>query len=196
MNVVINGNKYDVIIQRKKNKHTYLRVKEDLGIYVTTNYFVSKREIANFIDDNIDSIRNMISKELSRQNKKDDFYYLGQTYEVTNKSELDGVDKWYRKQAEKVFEERFNYVFSKFEGNISRPIIRIRKMKSRWGVCNRRLHKITLNLELIKKDVNIIDYVILHELCHFIHFNHSKKFWELVSYYIPNYKELRKILKE
>ena len=196
MNVVIDGNKYDIIIQRKRNKHTYLRVKEDLGIYVTTNYFVSKREIANFIDDNIDSIRNMISKELSRQNKKDDFYYLGQTYEVTNKSELDGVDKWYRKQAEKVFEERFNYVFSKFEGNISRPIIRIRKMKSRWGVCNRRLHKITLNLELIKKDVNIIDYVILHELCHFIHFNHSKKFWELVSYYIPNYKELRKILKE
>ena len=196
MNVVINGNKYDVIIQRKKNKHTYLRVKEDLGIYVTTNYFVSKREIANFIDDNIDSIRNMISKELSRQNKKDDFYYLGQTYEVTNKSELDGVDKWYRKQAEKVFEERFEYVFSKFESNIEKPIIRIRKMKSRWGVCNRKLHKITLNLELIKKDVNIIDYVILHELCHFIHFNHSKKFWELVSYYIPNYKELRKILKE
>jgi len=196
MNVVIDGNKYDVIIQRKRIKHTYLRVKEDLSIYVTTNYFVGKREISNFIEDNIDSIRNMIRKELKRQNKKNDFYYLGQAYEVTNKKELENVDKWYRKQAERVFNERFDYIFSKFEGNIEKPIIKIRKMKSRWGVCNRRLHKITLNLELIKKDISIIDYVIVHELCHLIHFNHSKRFWNLVSYYIPNYKELRKILRE
>jgi hypothetical protein len=196
MNVVIDGNKYDVIIKRKRIKHTYLRVKEDLSIYVTTNYFVGKREISNFIEDNIDSIRNMIRKELKRQNKKNDFYYLGQAYEVTNKKELENVDKWYRKQAERVFNERFDYIFSKFEGNIEKPIIKIRKMKSRWGVCNRRLHKITLNLELIKKDISIIDYVIVHELCHFIHFNHSKRFWNLVSYYIPNYKELRKILRE
>lgn len=196
MDVVIDGNRYDVIIQRKRIKNTYLRVKDDLSIYISTNYFVSKRDIENFIESNKDSIRMMLNKQIKKNNKKDDFYYLGKSYEVTNKEELENVDKWYRKQAIKIFSERYEYLFSKFESNVSMPTLKIRKMKSRWGVCNRRRHTITLNLELIKKDINIIDYVIIHELCHLVHFNHSKNFWNLVSYYIPNYKQLRKLLKE
>ena len=69
-------------------------------------------------------------------------------------------------------------------------------MRQKWGYCNKRDELITLNLELIKYDVDEIDYVIIHELCHFIHFNHSKQFWECVSKYKPNYKTNRKILRE
>ena len=69
-------------------------------------------------------------------------------------------------------------------------------MKTRWGVCNRRDNSVTLNSELIKYDLTKLDYVIVHELSHFIHFNHSKSFWNLVEKYSPNYKKIRKDLKE
>jgi hypothetical protein len=196
MITVIDNKEYKVIVNKKRIKNTYLRVKEDLSIHISTNHFVSKRDIENFIESNKDSIRLMINKQIKKNNKKDDFYYLGKAYEVTNKEELENVDKWYKKQASKIFSERYDYLFSKFESKVLKPTLKIRKMKSRWGVCNRRRHTITLNLELIKKDIIIIDYVIIHELCHLVHFNHSKNFWNLVGYYIPNYKQLRKLLKE
>ena len=69
-------------------------------------------------------------------------------------------------------------------------------MSTRWGVCNKKNKTITLNLELIKKDIKYLDYVIVHELCHFIHFDHSKEFWNLVSKYCPNYKQLRKEMRD
>ena len=69
-------------------------------------------------------------------------------------------------------------------------------MKTRWGVCNRKNITVTLNLELIKYDLNKVDYVIVHELSHFVHFNHSKNFWNTVSKYCPKYKQIKKELKE
>ena len=68
-------------------------------------------------------------------------------------------------------------------------------MKSKWGVCNVTKGIITLNLELIKLDLKYLDYVIIHELSHLIHPNHSPKFWSLVSKYIPDYKKYRKEMK-
>ena len=69
-------------------------------------------------------------------------------------------------------------------------------MKTRWGVCNIRDNSVTLNTKLIEYDIEKLDYVIIHELSHFIHFNHSKAFWNQVSIYTPNYKQIRKDLKE
>lgn len=68
-------------------------------------------------------------------------------------------------------------------------------MTSRWGVCNIKNHNVTLNSELSKYDINALDYVIVHELSHFIHHNHSKDFWLLVGKYYPNYKNIRKMLR-
>lgn len=72
--------------------------------------------------------------------------------------------------------------------------LRIRKMKTRWGVCNFTKKIITLNSELITKDISLIDYVIIHELCHFKHQNHSPLFWQEVEKYYPYYKKARKML--
>ena len=69
-------------------------------------------------------------------------------------------------------------------------------MKTRWGVCNRKDNVITLNTELIKKKVDLIDYVIIHEMAHFYEGNHSRKFWKIVEEACPRYKELRKALKK
>ena len=69
-------------------------------------------------------------------------------------------------------------------------------MKTRWGVCNRSNNTITLNSNLIRYDESIIDYVIFHELSHFVHPNHSKNFWGLVEKYVSDYKVCRNILKK
>jgi predicted metal-dependent hydrolase len=64
-------------------------------------------------------------------------------------------------------------------------------MKSKWGVCDVTHKQITLSLQLASHGKDVIDYVIVHELAHLAHPNHSLHFWDHVSQYIPNWKQLR-----
>ena len=105
------------------------------------------------------------------------------------------LDKFYHSECLKVFKEEIEKCSSSFTG-LPKFSFKIRKMKTRWGVCNRKDNIITLNTELLKKDIKLIDYVIIHELCHFYEGNHGKNFWSLVENYYPDYKEARKKLKE
>ena len=72
--------------------------------------------------------------------------------------------------------------------------ITIRKMKN-WGNCKQD-GRITLNLNLAKKDPICLEYVLIHELCHLIEFNHSKNFKKLMDGFCPNWREIKKILNE
>ncbi|MBQ2635172.1 MAG: M48 family metallopeptidase [Methanobrevibacter sp.] len=72
--------------------------------------------------------------------------------------------------------------------------VKVRKMKN-WGNCKQN-GQITLNLNLAKKDPICLEYVMIHELCHLIEFNHSKKFKKLMDKYCPNWKEIKKRLNE
>lgn len=209
MKVCINGEEYNVIIDRKNNKNTYLRVKEDLSLYVTTNYFVNDKAIEKFILDNEKQIIKMINLVKAKQEKEEYFYLLGKKYNIVycsifkepnidenrifvkNKSTL---DKFTRKYAESIFNERLKICYNLFEEDIVYPKLVIKKMKRKWGYNKKSEDLIALNLDLIKYDINEIDYVIIHELCHFVHFNHSKEFWNLVSKYKKDYKSCRKVL--
>lgn len=71
---------------------------------------------------------------------------------------------------------------------------RIKKLKSAWGICYRN-RNITLNLLLLMAPIDVIDYVIIHELSHLKHMNHSKEFWNEVHYHKPNFKENKLWLK-
>lgn len=210
MVININNEQVEVIIEKKKgNKNTYLRVKEDLCLHVTTSFFMTDRKIKEIINENIDSIIRMYNKQNFKQDLKKDFYYLGKKYDVvrTNSKEvifgdekiflpnnLD-IDKWLKKEATKLFKERLDYWYNNFDRKIPYPSLTIRKMTSRWGVCNSKLVRVTLNLELMKKDISCLDYVIVHELSHFIEMNHSDRFWRVVEKNYPNYKEIRRIMK-
>ena len=212
MQIEINGKEYEVIIDKKiGNRNTYLRVKDDLKIYVTTNKFTSNREIERIIRDNIDSVERMIKKQEKRAENKEGFSYLGRKYDIIYTSTEGMVfgekkvflnrnfdlEKWYKKQAEKVFQEHLDSCYDRFTRKIPYPSsLTIRKMTSRWGVCNTKTKRITLNLELIKKPIFCIDYVIMHELSHLIYGDHSKAFWELVGENCEYYKDAKKVLKE
>lgn len=72
--------------------------------------------------------------------------------------------------------------------------VRIKNIKTAWGICysNRNM---TLNLKLVQMDIKIVEYVIVHELCHLHHMNHSREFWELVGTHLPKFREERNRLK-
>ncbi len=79
---------------------------------------------------------------------------------------------------------------------IPHGLLKIRNMKSQWGSCNRRNNVITLNTNLIYVPLELIEYVVLHEFCHFVHGNHSKDFYDLVAVYMPDWKPRRQELKK
>ena len=72
---------------------------------------------------------------------------------------------------------------------------RIKKTKSVWGSCS-TTRKITINQNLMMYSRKAIEYVVLHEVCHLKHMNHSKKFWAMVQKYMPDYKIAEKELKQ
>ena len=208
MQIDINGKIYDVDIIKKNNKNTYVRVKNG-RIVVTTNYLTGKNSIIKLIKDNEDSIVSMINKDSKRIEKSDNFYYFGKKYDVIygfKDIDISGdkiyvydkkcLDKYINKNIYEIYSDRLNYWYNVFEEDIPVPNLKIRKMTSRWGVCNIKNHNVTLNYELSKYDICCLDYVIVHELSHFIHPNHSKDFWNLVGKYYSRYKECRKMLKE
>ena len=206
MKYIYNDEEYEVEIIRKNNKNTYLRVKEG-KIIVTTNYLTSKGQIEKLINNN----KQFINKNLDKETKKQEdtsFKLFGINYDIiygfpnteieNNKiytNDEKTLNKYLSKYITSVYQERLNYYYKLFEEKIPVPNLKIRKMTSRWGVCNIKNHNITLNLELSKYNIEALNYVIVHELSHFIHPNHSKDFWLLVGKYYPKYKEIRKSLK-
>ena len=73
--------------------------------------------------------------------------------------------------------------------------VKVRNMKN-WGNCRYQDKRITLNLKLAKKDPICLEYVMIHELCHLIEFNHGKKFKKLMDIHCPEWKKIKKILNE
>lgn len=210
MKYILDNIEYNVIIEKKNNKNLYIRIKED-GIHVTCNYLTSKSMIKKVLDENNNALRKMVNHMKKEDEKKDKFFYLGKTYDiilnenVSKVSIVDGkiytknsimLNNWLKEEIIRIFDERYVYIFNHFNESVKSPILKIKSMKTRWGVYNRKNHTITLNSKLIEFDISKIDYVIIHELCHIIHFDHSKEFWNLVSKYCKDYKSIRKEMRE
>lgn len=217
---------YNVNIIYKKVKYITLRVKQDGTVNLTVPFGIPESEALKFakkkekwIIEKINLIgENNIKKELSFING-DTIYYMGKLYTLkvikSPKNEVqcnlknieiyvDNVDNyqkkvkilhsWYLERAKEVFKDKIEH----FEGILNEEVktITIRPMKTRWGSCNTRLRKINLNLELIRRDEKCIEYVVLHEMAHLVHPNHSKEFWVYVEKYMGDYKTIRNKLRE
>lgn len=100
---------------------------------------------------------------------------------------------WYQRRADEKFQERLK-VYQKKVG-ISVSSLRLKDMKTKWGSCTSK-GKITLNWRLIFAPTRIIDYVVVHELCHLICHDHSRRFWSKVMRILPDYVSRREWLKQ
>jgi predicted metal-dependent hydrolase len=101
-------------------------------------------------------------------------------------------ESWLRHHAKLYLKKRAAELANRYGFSVNR--ISVRDQKTRWGSCSAKKN-LNFNFRLLKYRKEIIDYVIVHELCHLKEMNHSKKFWLLVESYLPNYKNLRRELK-
>lgn len=116
---------------------------------------------------------------------------------MPGKTEPDKILKtlktWYKKVAKQILFERLSFIESRIR--LKSKSFRIGDSKGRWGSCNTK-GTICLNFRVIMLPPALIDYVIIHELCHLVEMNHSKKFWKLVETFLPNVDKLKKAIKE
>lgn len=172
------GNKIIYNLERKKVKNINLRIKPDLSVNVS----VGKTVRTKFIDDFVISKGEFILKALEKfENAQSNI--AKPLYTNEEFSEI----------ISRIFQE-VAYKFS--QKDISKPNLKLRKMKSRWGSCNYTNRIITLSTHLIYCTEEQIYYVIVHEFSHLIVPNHSKDFYKVVAEYCPNYKEIKKELNK
>ena len=119
-------------------------------------------------------------------------YVYNKLKEKKDKYIKDSIVKWYRERARKVFEERIKYYSQKL--GVSPNKITIKDQSTRWGSCSSK-NNINLNYRVVMAPIEIIDYLIVHELSHMVHLNHSKDFWRLVESILPDYEERKAWLK-
>lgn len=100
-------------------------------------------------------------------------------------------------QAMALFEGISEQVFPLFASvlNGQRPLLKVRLMKTRWGVCTPSRRQITLNLRLAEKPLPAVEYVVVHEYAHFVHCDHSPAFWAVVARILPDYQARRALLR-
>lgn len=126
-------------------------------------------------------------------NKKE-FQVFIPKFIVDNKEKyiIEALDKWYRIQARTILETKTSYYAEKL--NVKPKRIAIKDQKTKWGSCSSK-GNINYNYRIIMAPNSIINYLVVHELCHLIELNHSLKFWELVESILPDYKESLNWLK-
>ena len=103
------------------------------------------------------------------------------------------LEQWYIIKAKEIIHERLELFIAKIGVKIT--TVRFKNQKTRWGSCSQK-GNLNFNWKLVMAPTYIVDYVVVHELCHLIQMNHSKEFWQQVGRQIPDYKERRKWLKE
>ena len=102
--------------------------------------------------------------------------------------------EWYRQELKRVLESVI--IGCEKKTGVYADEFRIKNMKTRWGTCNIEKRRIWINLQLAKKPMECLEYVVIHELAHRRHMNHSRAFWAEVEKYCPDYLERREQLKE
>jgi predicted metal-dependent hydrolase len=131
--------------------------------------------------------------------KKEGVTYKGRSFEVVtkNKKRVEMLmQTWYKMKAKQVFAEIAEPLILRFKKyNVAPSSIYTMPMKKRWGSCSAK-GRITLNTELIKAQKACIEYVIIHELCHLVHHNHSAKFAALLYKEMPDWERWKNKLEQ
>ena len=120
-------------------------------------------------------------------------HILSNTLEQAELRRLAALENRYRNAAKDYFTKRVAY-YHTLTGGVYHTIT-VRDQKSRWGSCSSR-GTLSFNYRLMFAPPRVLDYVVVHELCHLTHMNHSKDFWTMVRQIMPDYKIYKEWLRE
>ena len=213
-NIEIKDQSYNVTIKKSKRaKHLQLRINRNSEISLIVPNLVTYYAATEFLNKSTKWLEKKISKLASYNNK---FRYLGNEIVIelsTTKHDKISVPSFIdntlivsNTNAQTISEAYESWLFDKANEYI--PIrakqlaerygfsynkVTIKKLKSRWGSCSSQ-RNVSFNYKLMYFNTKVIDYVIVHELCHLSEMNHSDKFWKLVEAIVPDYKKYKRAL--
>ena len=175
------------IIDRKPIRHARINVNEKQEVRLIIPESFSEDEIERLVVQKCDWINEKLAvfqneEVLHVDLPKANILYLGEPHPKPKSD----VDKWYRKEAKNYLSARIDFLAKK--NNLKYNRLFIRDSNNKWGNCSKE-NNISLNWRLIKAPVEVIDYVILHELCHTVILKHTTAFWLKLSTVCPSYKE-------
>ncbi|BAK70589.1 M48 family metallopeptidase [Aliarcobacter butzleri] len=190
--IELNEKQVTVKLVNKKNvKHCYIRVLKDDLIEIKSNIYFSLYDAKILVEKRKNWLENAIKKVSKNALLEDEFLYLGEVKKLQDYN-IKNLDKFYKNEIEKILPnivETFSKRMDLYPTSIS-----YRKNKRTWGSCNFK-NGLNFNILLMKFPLEIMQYVVIHELSHIKHKNHSKNFWNLVEKYCPNYKQIEKEFK-
>ena len=175
--------KDDVLPKRYVSGETQFYLGRRYVLKVITN--AEKNDVINSA---VKLSRGKLNVELSQSDSK-----LGSEERAALVKSL--IDKWYKDKFRVISRERVEALMHKASWVKNSPTIKLMVMKKQWGSCSTKGNLI-LNPHLVKAPKECIDYVILHELCHIAEYNHSERFWRLLTQVMPNWKEVKARLDE
>ena len=207
------------IIRKKSQKSLSMSVERDGTVVIKAPPTVPDERIAQFLEQN----RNWIEKVISRYEEKnllkryrngEKFLYLGKEYELLitdkqieplilkdkfylHKNSLENARDiflaWYKREAKRVIDKRVKHYASLGGYNYSK--VTVKDLQTRWGSCTSK-GNLAFNWRIIMAPIEVLDYVVVHELSHLREMNHSKRFWQEVERLMPDYEEKDKWLRK
>jgi predicted metal-dependent hydrolase len=147
-----------------------------------SHYFLGKRYLLQVIESN--------KQQVILKNKTTIQLFAKSGSSIQQKATI--MNNWYRKELNILIVPLLDQWTKKI--GVEPTEWQIRQMKTQWGSCNTELKKITLNLELARKPINCIEYILVHELVHLLERYHNDNFLAYMDKYFPNWKVLKKEL--
>lgn len=174
----------------RSQRRTYaIEVSPDKGVIIRVPVTMSERVLTNILQEReewiVSHYLKMERKKALREQKAEQSPYT----EVQRQY----MEKRYREAAKEYISKRVDYYIPLTGGSYER--ITIRDQKTRWGSCSSQ-GTLSFNWRLMLAPPAVLDYVVVHELCHLTYMNHSREFWQAVERVMPDYKEYRRWLKE
>ena len=180
-------------------KELILKKYDELKIYLEEKSVKKNKTIENtYITGNKQYIFGKEYFLIVRYNKYQSVVTLGDKI-IINVSDVDDnekKEKLINKFYKELLQEKIKEISIKYEDimGLKASQYRIKNMKTRWGTCNINKKRIWINLQLVQKDIDCLEYIIVHELTHLVEKNHNKRFYNIVEKYCPNYKQIQRKL--
>lgn len=169
---------------RKQQAKIKAQKREAPRAYLTkeSHYYLGKRYLLKVIEHHSSPIVKLKHNTIE--------LYIRPETDTAKRKEI--LDNWYRTQLKELVPK---YIL-KWEKEMKVKVneFGIKKMKTKWGTCNIAAQRIWLNLELAKKPISCLEYIIIHEMTHLLERNHNNRFVALMNQFMPNWKEVKEEL--